>query len=159
MSQPLNMPIPYVDTQDLIKQMNLQQSSIDPTKYIIWQIPTSVDIINQFVSQANVQATALYGNLTQTPKYGLVKQWAINKAFLNLIEEMTVNWVVSGLPVTVGDISINRLQAMAAASVELKERLQSELHKLYIWITEFDFPQNYQPTSPYILTGGSTFWS
>ncbi len=154
-----NTPIPYVDTQDLIKQLNLQQSSTDPTKYLVWQIPTSVDILNTFVAQSNVQTTQLFGNLTQSPQYGLAQQYAIWRAVLNLIETMTVNWVISGLPVTVGDISINRLQAMQGASTEIKERASNELHRLYILLSEFSFPQNYQPSSIYIYNGGGFWWS
>jgi hypothetical protein len=148
-----------VDTQDLIKQLNLQQAYADPTKYLVWQIPTSVDILNTFVTQANVQTTQLFGNLTQSSLYGLAQQYAIWRAVLNLIETMTVNWVISGLPVTVGDISINRLQAMIPASAEIKENALREIHRLYILLSEFSFPQNYQPSSLYIYTGGQTWFS
>lgn len=154
-----NTPVPYCNTQDLIKQLNLQQASTDPTKYLVWQIPTSVDILNTFVFQSNVQTTQLFGDLTQSTQYGLAQQYAIWRAVLNMLETMTVNWIISGLPVTVGDISIQRLGAMAAATAELKENTLRELHRLYILLSEFSFPNNYQTPSIYIPTGGGIFWS
>ena len=153
-----NTPVPYCSTQDLIKQLNLQQAVTDPNKYIVWQIPTSVDILNTFVAQANVQATALWGDLTNSAQFGLAQQWSIWRAVLNLIETMTVNWVISGLPVTVGDISISRLAAMQAASESIKVRAETELKRIYVLLSEFSFPQNYQSPSPYIFTGGSAWY-
>jgi hypothetical protein len=153
-----NTPVAYCDTQDLVKQLNLQQSAIDPNKYIIWQIPTSVDVINTFVKQANEQTTAMFGDRTLTQSYGMTKQYATWRAVLNLIETMTVNWVISGLPITVGDISIQRLGAMQAATIEIKERAKEELIRLYNLLTEFDFPNNYQSPSPYVDMGGQMFF-
>ena len=154
-----NTPIPYCDTQDLVKQLNLQQSSTDPNKYVIYAIPTSVDIINTFVKQANEQTTILFGDRTQSPSYGLAKQYATWRAVLNLIETMTINWIISGLPVTVGDISIQRLTAMQTATIELKENANRELARLYIMLSEMDFPSNYQSPSPYVDMGGQSFFS
>ena len=158
-TSPTNSPIPYCTTEDLVKQLNLQQSSVDPTKYIVWQIPTSTDIINTFVKQANEQATALYGDLTTSNYYGLAKQWAVWRAVLNLIETMTVNWVISGLPVTMGNIGFERLTAMSAASAEMKTRAAEELARLYTMLSQIEPVQNYQSPSPYVDTGGQMFFS
>jgi hypothetical protein len=154
-----NVPIPYCDAQDLVKQLNLQQSATDPNKYIVYAIPTSVDILNTFVKQANEQTTALWGDLTKSNNYSLARQYAIWRAVLNMIETMTINWVIAGIPVTVGDISINRLGAMQAATVELKENANRELARLYIMLSEMDFPSNYQSPSPYVDTGGQAWYS
>lgn len=154
-----NTPIAYCDTQDLVKQLNLQQSSFDPNKYIVWQIPVSVDVINTFVKQANEQATTMFGDHTQDSLFGYTKQWATWRAVLNLIETMTVNWVISGLPVAVGSIGFDRLAAMQAASAEMKERAQEELLRLYTQLGEIDAIQNYQSPSPYVDSGGSMFFS
>lgn len=154
-----NAPIPYCNTQDLVRLFNLQQSSTDPNKYLVWQIPTSVDILNTFVRYANEVTTITWGDLTQSPMLALARQYATFKAALNMIEVMTVNWVISGLPVSLGDVSINRLQAMQAATVELKERLKEEIATLYVKMSEIDFPNNYQSPSPYVDFGGSPFWS
>lgn len=158
-SMSTNVPIPYCNTQDVVKQLGLQQSTTDPSKYIIYAIPTSADIINTFVKQANEQTTILFGDLTKSTLYGLAKQYATWRAVLNLIETMTVNWVISGIPVTVGDISIQRLTAMQTATVELKENANRELARLYIMLSEMDFPSNYQSSSPYIDTGGQAWYS
>jgi hypothetical protein len=149
-----NTPIAYISVEDVVKQLNLQQSQTDPNKYIIWEIPTSVDIINTFVKQANEQATTEFGNRTNSPSYGLTKQWATWRAVLNLIETMTINWVISGLPVQVGNIGFDRLAAMQGASAEVKARAQEELARIYILLSEIGAVQNYQPSSPYIATGG-----
>lgn len=149
-----NQPIAYVSVEDLVKQLNLQQSVTDPNKYIIWEIPTSVDIINTFVKQANEQATVEFGNHTNDGLYGLTRQWATWRAILNLIETMTINWVISGLPVTVGNIGFDRLAAMQSASAEIKARAQEELVRLYTQLSEIEGIQSYQPSSPYIATGG-----
>jgi len=154
-----NTPIAYCDTQDLVKQLNLQQTSFDPSKYLVWQIPTSVDILNTFVKQANEQATQLFGDHTKDSLFGLTKQWATWRAVLNMIETMTVNWVISGLPATLGDISINRLDAMRSASAEIKGNAQSELVRLYTMLSEIDPIQNYQSPSPFVDTGGQSFFS
>jgi hypothetical protein len=142
-----------------VKQLGLQQSSFDPNKYLVWAIPTSMDILNTFVKQANEQATNIFGDRTQSTDYGLTKQWAIWRAVLNLIETMTINWVVSGLPVQVGNIGFDRLAAMQGASAEIKARAQEELLRLYTLLSEIDAVQNYQSPSPYVDTGGSMFFS
>jgi hypothetical protein len=126
---------------------------------MVWQIPTSTDIINTFVKQANEQTTSLFGDLTQSYSYGLAKQYATWRAVLNLIETMTVNWVIAGMPVTVGDISFSRLGVMQAATVELKENAIRELARLYIMLSEFSFPNNYHSPSPFVDTGGQMFFS
>lgn len=149
-----NTPIAYISVEDIVKQLNLQQSVTDPNKYIVWEIPTSVDIINTFVKQANEQATIEFGNHTNDPLYGLTRQWATWRAVLNLIETMTVNWVISGLPVQVGNIGFDRLAAMQGASAEIKARAQEELARLYTQLSEIEAIQSYQPSSPYIATGG-----
>jgi hypothetical protein len=154
-----NTPFPYCDTQDLVKQLNLQQSTTDPNKYIIYAIPVSVDVINTFVKQANEQATQLFGNHMNDPLFGLTKQWATWRAVFNLIETMTINWVISGMPVTVGTISISRLEAMARATAELKENAQRELLRLYTELSEIEGIQNYQSPSPFVDMGGQTFFS
>jgi hypothetical protein len=139
--------------------LNLQQSATDPNKYVIYAIPTSVDVINTFVKQANEQTTILFGDLTKTNSYGLAKQYATWRAVLNMIETMTISWVISGMPVTVGDISIQRLSAMQAATVELKENTLRELARLYIMLSDFSYPNNYQSPSPFVDTGGQMFFS
>ena len=151
--------VQYCNTQDLVRLLNLQQSSTDPNKYLVWQIPTSVDILNTFVRYSNEQTTATWGDLTQSSLLPLARQYAVFIAALNMIETMTVNWVISGLPVTIGDVSINRLQAMQAATVEVKERFKEEIGILYVKLSEISFPNNYQSPSPYVDFGGSPYWS
>ena len=103
-------PIEYCNTQLVVNEMNLQQYSGDPTKYLIWQVPTSVNIINTFVNQANEMTTINFGDLRQSAdRFALARQYATKKASLLLVDEMSINWVISGFPVTVGNISINRL--------------------------------------------------
>ena len=118
-----------------------------------------MDVINTFVKQANEQTTILFGDLTKTNSYGLAKQYATWRAVLNMIETMTISWVISGMPVTVGDISIQRLSAMQAATVELKENTLRELARLYIMLSDFSYPNNYQSPSPFVDTGGQMFFS
>jgi len=151
--------VQYCNTQDLVRLLNLQQSITDPNKYLVWQIPTSVDILNTFVRYANEQTTATWGDLTISPQLPLARQYAVFTAALNMIETMTINWVISGLPVAIGDISINRLQAMQAATVEVKERFKEEIGILYVKLSEISFPNNYQSPSPYVDFGGSPYWS
>ena len=76
-----------------------------------------------------------------------------------MIETMTVNWVISGLPVAMGNIGFDRLAAMQAASVEMKERAQQELLRLYTELSEIVPVQNYISPSPYVDTGGQSFFS
>jgi hypothetical protein len=154
-----NTPIAYTSTEDLVKVLNLQQSTVDPTKYMVWQIPTSTDVLNTFVRYANEQTTSLFGDISQSSSYGLAKQYATWRAVLNLIDTMTVNWVISGLPVQLGNIGIDRLAAMQAASTVMRERAISEAQRLYVLLTEIDFPNNYQSPSPYVDTGGQSFYS
>jgi hypothetical protein len=149
-----NMPIPYSNATDVITVLNLQPYYNDPNKYLIWMVPTSINVINRFVTWANVRTTALFGDLTQSTQYGLAQQYATWLAVLNLMEMMSINWAISGWPVQVGDISINRLQGMIPALEAIKEQAQSELQKLYILLSQFSFPNNYQSPSPYIYMGG-----
>jgi hypothetical protein len=159
-SSTIPYPIEYTNTQQLVAELNLQQSSSDPTKYLVWQIPTSVNILNNFVNQANEITTVNFGDLTQSADgFSLARQYASKKAALILIQEMTINWAISGMPVTVGNISINRLQAMQAASEPLRAILTAQLQDIYIKLSNFDFTQNYQPSSPYILTSGQVPFS
>ena len=151
-----NAPVAYTTVQDVVKLLNLQQSAIDPNKYLVWQIPTSVDILNTFIKYANQQATQIYGNQTTSSNLGLVQQWATWKAVQNMIFTMTVNWVISGLPVTVGNIGFDRLAAMAAASSEIKQRAENELFRLYTLLSNIDVVNNYRSPSPYVDTGGQT---
>lgn len=153
------LPVEYTDAQQVIKLLALKQDSTDSNKYIVWAIPISLDVINQFVKYGNEQTTALWGNLTNSPSLGLARQYATWRAVLNLIETMTLQWTVSGMPVTVGDISIQRLQAMQAASAEFKARAEIEVWRIYVLLSDMAFPQNYQSPSPYIQTGGGMFWS
>jgi len=160
MSITVPFPIEYTNTALLIKELNLQQVSADPTKYLVWQIPTSVDILNNFVNQANERATVTFGDQrTNTLFFALIRQYATKRAALIMIGEMTINWVISGLPVTVGNISIARLQAMQGASVEVKARLKLELQEIYIKLSDISVTQNYQSPSPYVDTGGSIYFS
>jgi hypothetical protein len=158
-SSTTNMPIAYCSTEDVVKILNLQQSTVDPNKYMVWQIPTSTDVLNTFVRYANEQTTIILGDLTQSNLYGLAKQYATWRAVVNLIDTMTINWVISGLPAQVGNIGIDRLAAMQAASMPMRERATIELLRLYTLLSEIAFPNAYQSPSPYIDMGGQMFFS
>jgi hypothetical protein len=153
-------PIEYTDTEQVTKEINLRQDPSDPTKYFVWQIPTSVDVINNFVRQANEKATVNFGDMRNSPdRFALGRQYATKKASLLILDEMSVNWIISGFPVTVGNISINRLQAIVEASKPVRARLEAELWDIYIKLSNFEVTNNYQSPSPYVDTGGQINFS
>jgi hypothetical protein len=149
----------YTDASYVIRELNLQQSTTDPTQYYVWLIPTSVDTINQFVLQANEYATALWGDLTSNEtSFKLARQYATKLASLRLLQEQALNWQISGMQMGLGNLTISRLNALERALKEVKQRLMEDLNKIYTLLSEVEMHNNYQPRNIYEVTHGSMYW-
>jgi hypothetical protein len=156
-------PTIYCGLSDLIQELALVRDDDVPNRYIIWQVPVEQDTLDHFVTQANQWTTTLFGSINQVSSpstYALAVQYATKWASLRLLQTMATQWQVSGLPLTVGGITIARLPALQAAMTETKERLTQDLNKLYIMLSSIDIIDSGSqlPHSTYLDTHGQSNW-
>jgi hypothetical protein len=129
--------------------------------YYLWQVPTAPSVVDNFVTQANQFTTALFGDLsTDLTLFPLAQMFASKWAALRLVEQLAINWQVSGLRSNLGNIGIDRLPALTAAATAVTTRLKEDLNRLYMTLVNVNegIINSWQPGSPYIVTGGSAFW-
>ena len=144
----------------VVRELNLQQDQSNPNNYFLWQISTPLDVINHFVNQSNEYTTNLFGDTrTAANAYALCKQYAVKKAALYLVQEGAINWQVSGLRAQLGNLSVDRLAALKEAATLVSTRLEQEIYRLYIMLSDIVTVNAYAPISPLIDVHGSTFYS
>jgi hypothetical protein len=161
MSQPSQPTIVYTDVNSVVTELNLVPDPNIPTNYYLWQISTPVGVVANYVSEANQYTTALYGDLsTNVNLFTLAHAYATKWASLRLVTQMAINWQISGMKFQAGNISIDRLNAMVAALQELKQRLETDLIKYYILLSDYTQSgvNSYKSPSPYVESGGSLIW-
>jgi hypothetical protein len=152
----------YCSAVDLIQELNLQRDPNNADSYILWQMPTTYDIIARFAFQGNSYTTLLFGDLTTNTQYLPAAQaYAAKWAALRLAQQMAINWQVSGFRVGVGNLSIDRLETMRSAMKEVVERLTTDISKYYTILASVSgitVVDAYDPHSPYIVTKGQGFF-
>ena len=150
--------ISYCDIYEVKSELGLGQDSLG--NWIVWGLSIDPEIVQHYVVQANEVSTNLFGDLTTSVVlFPLAKQYATKVASLRLIQTMSVNWIVTGLQVQLGDVGFNRLPALQAGAALILERLKTDIDKLYVMLSDVTVINAYQPSSPYVVTGGSSYWA
>lgn len=141
----------YTDIYEVQSELGLVQDANN--NWLLWQVPVNVEVLQHHVDYANIQTTRIASG-----DIGLAKLYATKYAALHIVQEMAVGWQISGLQANLGNVSINRLPAMQAAAALVIPRLEADLRDLYQKMCSIDTVQGGLPQSPYIVTGGSSYW-
>jgi hypothetical protein len=147
----------YTSVNNLVTELGL--TTDNSGNYFIWQIPTSSTILQNYVTEANQYTTALWGDLSSSPNsFNLASMYATKWAALRLIQMLATNWQISGLTITIGEFTLQRLEALRTAAEAVAKRLEADLVKLYTLLATVDAVNAYQPASVYQDTRGTAFW-
>lgn len=152
------MTVVYTDLQSVVTELNLQQQQDNPTSYLLYAIPTSQDIINYYVNQANNYTLSLFGDLSSDPtRFSLAKMYATKLASLWIVQNTASNIIFSGIRMGVGAISVDRLPAIESAFEKLQASLRDQLTRLYNLLSSIETVDSYRPSSPYIVSKGQSW--
>lgn len=149
--------VAYTDVPSVVTELNLQKSTDNPTMYLLYAIPTSEDVISNYVAQANEVTTQMFGDLTGSDQFNLAKIFATKLASLWLIQVMASNIVFSGARLGVGAVTVERLPAIESAFEKLEASLNEQLRRIYIMLTGVEVVDSYSPSSVYIPSRGQTW--
>ncbi len=154
----MSSPTPYISSTDVSNELGLTTDTNG--NYLIWLIPTPPAVVDNFVSQANNWTTAMWGNLTTNQQlFPIAKMYAQKWAALRIVQQMAINWQVSGLRSQLGNIGIDRMNAMEKAMASAVTRLSEDLNQLYNMLADIQTTDAYKPNNVYEVTGGSAFWT
>jgi hypothetical protein len=153
----MSTTVNYTSINNLVTELGL--TTDNSGNYFIWQIPTSQNVLQNYVTEANQYTTALWGDLSSSPQqFNLASMYATKWAALRLIQMLATNWQISGLTITIGEFTLQRLEALRTAAEAVAKRLEADLVKLYTLLATVDAVNAYQPASVYQDTRGTAFW-